>query len=1059
MHNRFLHLRLLMLTIAMLALLLPLASAQGPQVLAHVQASASSPIDSPPITVDDRQVVIVHYSDRRALERAAAKLDIWEVHPDERYFVALVRPAEYTWLLLSGYTVSVDAARTAQLNAPPGYPCYRTILDLYSDLQTRAANYPGLTELKNIGSSYESRTLWVIKVTNKAITSSKPRFFLMANIHGREMITPETAMVYLDYLLQNYGRDPDVTWLLDWHEVHILVSANPDGHVKNELTVAYWRKNTHPYGTCSADQYGVDLNRNFAFKWGCCGGSSGDTCDETYRGPSAASEPETVAVQNYVYSLFPDQRGPGDTDPAPSDATGVLITLHSYSNLVLWPWGWTSTAAPNSAGLSALGRKLATYNGYTPEQSDTLYPTDGSTDDWSYGELGIASYTFEMGSSGDGFFPSCSRYDALIQPNVPALIYAAKVARTPYLTSLGPDALNVTATPTTTAGTPLVLTAAINDTNNGNKAIAAAEYYVDTPPWSGGTPISMTAADGAFNQPIENVMADISPIGLSMGRHIALVRGKDADGNWGPYSAVFFWVQASSTIAGHVTVAGNSSPIPGAAVDWIDGSSTYHATTDASGDYVIQIPNGIYTGTASMFGYFSETVTGVIATTGLTTTQNFSLTAMLTGTLSGVVRELATNLPLTATIVVQGTPLTLTTYGATGAFSGTLPAGLYVLTVSAAGHVDRTLTNVSITGGQTTSIEIMLATVPCVLLVDDDYYRADRPFNYEDYYIPALRATGIAYDIWETRVQGDPSSNDLGRYRAALWFTGDAPYATLNAANQNALSTILSDGGALFLSGQDIASDIHSQPGDFLGNTLRTSFVTDSSGQTRLNGSGLYAGQTITIAGGDGANNQTSPDVVAPLSGATSVFTYPDSSAGGLIIQGDSYRAVFLSFGVESLSTASDRQSVLRTGLNWLGCATSPVDLQIILDGPPGPIARGDLLTYTLGVTNSSAIPISGLTVTDTLPAGLDFVSATPAAVFDGQQVRWSGLALNAEDTTQLSFVARVKLAWNNAFIRNANYGGQALQMPQSVNGTHFVDTLIVSWHNVFLPIVIRDSP
>ncbi len=285
---RFLNLKLLVFLSLMLALAPTSSPAQG----------LPAPSVTQPPAADGRRVVIVHYADRLALERAASRLDIWEVHPDELYFVAAVRPAEYDWLLQSGYTVEIDAERTAQLLAPPGYPCYRTIAELDTDLQARAAAYPGLTELGTIGNSYEGRNLPVIKVTNKSITGAKPRFFLMANIHGREMITPETAMVYLDYLLQNYGKDADVTWLLDWHEIHILVSANPDGHVKNELSVAMWRKNTHPYGSCSPDSIGVDLNRNFVFKWGCCGGSSGDPCDEIYRGPFAGSEPETVAVQD-----------------------------------------------------------------------------------------------------------------------------------------------------------------------------------------------------------------------------------------------------------------------------------------------------------------------------------------------------------------------------------------------------------------------------------------------------------------------------------------------------------------------------------------------------------------------------------------------------------------------------------------------------------------------------------------------------------------------------------------------------------------------------------------
>jgi carboxypeptidase T len=207
---------------------------------------------------------------------------------------------------------------------------------------------------------------------------------------------------------------------------------------------------------------------------------------------------------------------------------------------VLWPWGWTGQPAPNSAGLSALGHKMATYNGYRPGQAMTLYPTDGTTDDWAYGELGIASYTFEIGSSGDGFYPPCSRYDALIQPNIPALLYAARVARTPYMTSHGPDALSAHADPGLALdGQPIHLTATIDDTDNGGNPIQTAEYYVDVPPWDGGLPAPMAAVDGAFGEAVEAVEAHVSTEDWPPGRHIVFCRGRDSLGNWGPVSAVF----------------------------------------------------------------------------------------------------------------------------------------------------------------------------------------------------------------------------------------------------------------------------------------------------------------------------------------------------------------------------------------------------------------------------------------------------------------------------------------------------------------------------------------
>jgi hypothetical protein len=505
--------------------------------LAPGGAHSAQPTPSP-------RVLRIPFESRAELQDLAARLDIWEVHLDEGYIVALAAPAEQAALAAEGYSASLDP-RTFHPATIPDYPCYRTIAELYADLQAIHADHPAITELVDIGDSFQDRDLWVLRITNQAISAPKPVLFVMANIHGRELITNETAMAFIDTLTDRYGTDADVTWLVDHHEIHVLVSANPDGHVKNEPGEpwAWWRKNVNS-AFCTGGSEGVDLNRNSSFLWNCCGGSSGYPCAETFRGPAAASESETQAVEGYVRWLFPDQREDALTAAAPLTATGVFITLHSCGDLVLWPWGHVYDPAPNEAGLRALGEKMATINGYTPEQSSALYVTDGTTDDWAYGELGVAAYTFEIGSDPNGFYPPCDRYDALVQPSLPALLYAAKVARTPYLTAHGPDALAVAFSPTVVLSDTgvVTVTAVIDDANNGGDAITAAECYLDTPPWAGGVPGAMAAADGSFDEVAEPVAAVLDTTGLSAGRHILFVRGQDAQGYWGPFSAAFLTV-------------------------------------------------------------------------------------------------------------------------------------------------------------------------------------------------------------------------------------------------------------------------------------------------------------------------------------------------------------------------------------------------------------------------------------------------------------------------------------------------------------------------------------
>jgi carboxypeptidase T len=486
-------------------------------------------------------------------------LDLLELRRDDDLFILTSR-GEVEELRAKGWTIRTDSEQTALFNQQMSLNTYRsgyrTVTEMRDYLNSKAAQFPNLAEVFTYGQSWEKVhssgstgwDLFGITLTNRQVAGPKPTFFLMAAIHARELTTSELALRFIDYLLTNYGTDGDVTWLLDEHRIVVVPVANPDGRVIAE-TGFYQRKNTNTTygGGCAnpptiSNQYGVDLNRNSDFKWGTVNSPSEPRCGQTYPGPTAASEPEITSLETLVRSLFADQRGPADNDPAPLTATGVFLTLHSYSNLVLWPWGWTSQTSPNNTSFIYMGTKFASYNGFTPEQSVGLYPTSGTTDDWAYGELGIAALTFEVGpDSGTcgGFFPPFSCMDgntggSFWPRNLPAFIYAARIARAPYQFALGPSPESVTAT---TSGTnTFALRAVLDEQYNGGQTISAAEYYLDTPPWRGGSPVAMTALDGSFNAVTETAAATVGPLS---GRHLIYVRGRDAPGNWGPVRAVF----------------------------------------------------------------------------------------------------------------------------------------------------------------------------------------------------------------------------------------------------------------------------------------------------------------------------------------------------------------------------------------------------------------------------------------------------------------------------------------------------------------------------------------
>ncbi len=454
----------------------------------------------------------------------------------------------------------------------PNFSCYETVEETFAAAQGFVASKPTLASWIDAGDSWEKTQgaggydIRVLKLTNSAITGTKPKLFINSAIHAREYTTAPLVLEFARWLVNGYGTNADATWIMDNHEVHLMLHTNPDGRKKAETGLS-WRKNTNTaYCGATSNTRGADLNRNFGFSWNSTAGqgSSGNQCDLTYRGPSASSEPETKAIESYVRSLWPDQRGPNQDDAAPATTSGIHLDIHSYSQLVLWPYGTTATPAPNGTALQTLGRKFAFFNNYTPQQAIGLYPTDGTSDSVSYGELGVAAFTIELGTA---FFETCATYNNTIKPNnLPALIYAAKVVRTPYITPAGPDVTGVAlsngaASTGVQAGINVTLTASVNDTryNNSNGAeptqsVTAAEYYVDVPPWqAGATAIPLTASDGAFNATTEGVTGSINTSSLALGKHIVYVRGQDAAGNWGAISAEYLVITNGSSGGGTLT--------------------------------------------------------------------------------------------------------------------------------------------------------------------------------------------------------------------------------------------------------------------------------------------------------------------------------------------------------------------------------------------------------------------------------------------------------------------------------------------------------------------------
>jgi hypothetical protein len=211
----------------------------------------------------------------------------------------------------------------------------------------------------------------------------------------------------------------------------MVFDMNPDGGEYDIATGTYrsWRKNRQP--NVGSQYVGTDLNRNWNYRWGCCGGSSGTFSSETYRGAAPFSAPETSVVSNFVNSRV----------IGGEQQITVAIDFHTYQELVLWPYGYTFTDVPADMTqddhnvLIAMGQAMAATNGYTPEQASDLYITDGTINDWLYGVHRILNYTFEMyprTSSQGGFYPPDEVIPAETSRNRAAVLYLLEQADCPY---------------------------------------------------------------------------------------------------------------------------------------------------------------------------------------------------------------------------------------------------------------------------------------------------------------------------------------------------------------------------------------------------------------------------------------------------------------------------------------------------------------------------------------------------------------------------------------------------------------------------------------------------
>ncbi|MFI6447120.1 M14 family metallopeptidase [Kitasatospora sp. NPDC050543] len=288
---------------------------------------------------------------------------------------------------------------------PPADSGYHNYAEAAADIDAVVAAHPAIMSKRVIGTSYEGRNIVAIKISDNVGTDeAEPEVLFTAHQHAREHLTVEMALYLLHEFGDKYATDSRIANAVNSREIWVIPDLNPDGGEYDIATGRYrsWRKDRQP--NSGSSYVGTDLNRNWDYKWGCCGGSSGSTYSETYRGGAPESAKEARVVADFVRGRVVGGK----------QQITAAIDFHTYSQLVLWPFGWTD--ATTTTGMTAddyntfatFGRTMASTNNYTPEQSSDLYITDGSIDDWLWGTFRTFAYTFEMypGPNGSsGFYP------------------------------------------------------------------------------------------------------------------------------------------------------------------------------------------------------------------------------------------------------------------------------------------------------------------------------------------------------------------------------------------------------------------------------------------------------------------------------------------------------------------------------------------------------------------------------------------------------------------------------------------------------------------------------
>jgi hypothetical protein len=287
---------------------------------------------------------------------------------------------------------------------------------ILADLDSMNLLYPNLCAVKvSLGQGWNANPLYMVKISdNVGVNEAEPEVEIDGTIHAREPGAYTTVLYTMWWLLENYGTDPEATYLVNNREFYFIPVVNPDGFRYNQQTNpgggGMWRKNRR----FNNPSYGVDCNRNFTYQWGYDNqGSSPTPSAETYRGPSAGSEPETQAMMNFLNA----------------NECKTSLSLHSYSGCYLCPYGYANVLPPQpdydifleylSVCAAPAGYSFGTIY-------SIMYAVNGGSKDWVYHDANVFALGVEVGTH--DFWPSVQYIMPDAAANLTGLLYTGWTA-------------------------------------------------------------------------------------------------------------------------------------------------------------------------------------------------------------------------------------------------------------------------------------------------------------------------------------------------------------------------------------------------------------------------------------------------------------------------------------------------------------------------------------------------------------------------------------------------------------------------------------------------------